>query len=447
MSELHPLRRIRLFILMVCLTLIACLASFPGQALSADPTIIVVGLGESNRIQIEAGKQVHLSDGSIVRSRVSGREIIFTGRRIGRANLRIFGNSQETDRTIYVVDRKVARGIEAMMALLASMRGLKLDVELLPNIVVGGELLRLKDWELISKFASEHDIPWLLKPELSPAIATALSTAMKSQLENAQAQAYPLTIAQQRITLSVPENSSVGNPGLTSQQKKQVGTLGIEVLPVSSVTSLEPLVRTRIVIAEVKKSEARRLGIKPPDAVEAELLPEWKLGLTARIEAMEQVGDGKILAMPNLLCRSGGEAKFLAGGELPIKITTSKTSHVDWRKYGIQLMVKPIADAKGRMKIELLTEISTLDGAVAADGVPGLLINRIETQFNLSGSRTIVLSGLLKREESKSASGLPLLRSLPVLGRLFESRSFSDGLTELIAFVTPEVISPDAEAL
>ena len=441
MSEPRPLRRIGLHLFLFIFL------ALPNFVFGSPADFVVVGLGESRRIEIEAGRQAHLSDGSIVRSRVSGREIIFTGRRIGRANLRIFGGHESADRTIYVVDRKVARGIEDLMRHLKKMRGLYLDENALPALVVSGELLRLQDWDTIAKFAREHDVNWLFKPALSSAMSRALTDAMRAQLENTQAQAYPLSIAEQRITIAIPETPSQGNPGLTPQQKKHIGAMGIEILPVSSVTSLEPLVRTRIVIAEIRKSEARRLGIKPPDSVEAELLPAWKLGLTARIEAMEQVGDGKILAMPNLLCRSGGEAKFLAGGEIPIKIATTKTSHVDWRKYGIQLMVKPIADAKGRMKIELVTEISTLDGAAAADGIPGLLVNRIETQFNLSSSRTIVLSGLLKREESKSASGLPLLRSLPILGRLFESRSFNDGLTELIAFVTPEVISPDSETL
>jgi pilus assembly protein CpaC len=166
--------------------------------------------------------------------------------------------------------------------------------------------------------------------------------------------------------------------------------------------------------------------------------------LTAKIEALESSGDGRILAMPNLLCRSGGEAKFFAGGEIPIKISTLRTSQVEWKKYGIMLHVQPRADRLGRLKFQLSTEISSLDGANKVDTVPGILTNKIDTQFNLKGTQTVVLSGLIKKEESKAVSGVALLNSIPILGRLFESHDFNQNLTELLVFVTPEVYFPNA---
>jgi pilus assembly protein CpaC len=140
------------------------------------------------------------------------------------------------------------------------------------------------------------------------------------------------------------------------------------------------------------------------------------------------------------LCRSGKEAQFLAGGELPIKITAHKRQDVVWKKYGVLLKIKPVADFSGRMSIALETEVSTIDTSNTVDGLPGLLTNRIESHFDLKESRTIALSGLIKHQSGQSSQGLPGLSSVPILGSLFASREFRDDKTELVVFVTPEVV-------
>ena len=92
------------------------------------------------------------------------------------------------------------------------------------------------------------------------------------------------------------------------------------------------------------------------------------------------------------------------------------------------------------MNIALETEVSTLDFAHAVNGVPGLLVNRVSNQFNLKGSETIALSGLLQSEKGRNREGWPLLSRIPILGRLFSSQSYRRSESELIIFVTPKLI-------
>ena len=156
-------------------------------------------------------------------------------------------------------------------------------------------------------------------------------------------------------------------------------------------------------------------------------------------------GAGKVLASPNLLCRSGKEAEFFAGGEFPIKVKSFGSQDVIWKRYGVILKVKPRADAQGQMSIAIQTEVSTLDQSVAVDGVPGILANRIESHFDLRRPRTIALSGLFKHETGNSTSGLPGLARIPILGKLFGSEDWMDHKTELVIFVTPEVLPPEKD--
>lgn len=85
-----------------------------------------------------------------------------------------------------------------------------------------------------------------------------------------------------------------------------------------------------------------------------------------------------------------------------------------------------------------------LDPSHSIDGIPGLLSNRIESHFDLKKSRTIALSGLLKNEWFHNSAGLPWLSQIPILGYLFSSKEYKNNETELVIFVTPEVIQPEA---
>lgn len=422
-------------------------------ALGASAETSIIGLGESVRMEIQSASKIHISDGGIVRARSIGSSIILTGRRTGRTSLRFVSPLMSSardkneapphqDRTIYVTERKVAEAARRFNDYLNLRRGLKLDPAALPQVVVTGELLRIEDWENLVAIAKTHGIAWRLEANTFSSIRRELHRSIDAELKKLAWPGDFLRIDESGIRLT----SGTEGPKHSASQLLAVTSLGLSLETSSTLNELEPMVRTQIVLAEIRRSKRQLLGIRWPQDLTVNTASSFVVSsesLTAKIEALENSGDGRILAMPNLLCRSGGEAKFFAGGEIPIKISNIRTSQVEWKKYGIMLHVQPRADRLGRLKFQLSTEISSLDGANKVDTVPGILTNRIDTQFNLKGTQTVVLSGLIKKEESKAVSGVALLNSIPILGRLFESEDFNQSLTELLVFVTPEVYFPN----
>ena len=128
----------------------------------------------------------------------------------------------------------------------------------------------------------------------------------------------------------------------------------------------------------------------------------------------------------------------MAGGEFPVKFVNYKVKEVIWKKYGIFLKVKPVADSSGRMTIKIETEVSSINQII--DGIPSLLTHRVSSTFDMNESRTIILSGLLKEQSHETSSGLPFLGQLPILGPLFSSQKFLNERTELLVFVKPEIL-------
>ena len=238
---------------------------------------------------------------------------------------------------------------------------------------------------------------------------------------------------------------------------------------------MERMVRMRVRMVEFRKSALGRLGIDWADSTTGptfaaagdaignnlfrpvtegfEGLPNRvqpfstffgiASNITSRINFLAQNGDAVTLAEPVLSAMNGGSASFLAGGEVPYPtISELGQATVEFKEYGIKLDVAPQIDSFGNVRTFVRTEISQLDSAVTVNGAPGLLTRRAETEFNVRSGETIVISGLLSAESSNDVNYIPGIGRLPIIGKLFSSKNQRNSVTELVIFVTPEVVEP-----
>lgn len=163
--------------------------------------------------------------------------------------------------------------------------------------------------------------------------------------------------------------------------------------------------------------------------------------LTSMLNLLVQNGDAVVLAEPRLSCRSGGNARFVAGGELPIPVSGALgTASVGFKEYGIKFDVSPIASESGLIAAKIATEISAVNFEVAVREVPGLTKRRAETDVNLRENETLVIAGLLTEEGARNMDRVAGASELPILGSLFRSRLFRDRQTELVVFITPRFV-------
>ncbi|HRO66493.1 MAG TPA: hypothetical protein PL182_02905 [Pseudobdellovibrionaceae bacterium] len=302
------------------------------------------------------------------------------------------------------------------------------------EVLVSGRLHRLSDYrKIIQSLPDEAE--WTLKARMNGALQEEVSREIQKRLSMAQPPA--LVFGDDVHWLLPPNGASPAVP------QKQIRRLGIRFVTDSESVNTEPVIRVEIAVAEVRRDALKNYGVGLPTTVQATLLPDgsWQKGdLAFSAQAMEKAGHGRLLARPTLLCRSGKEAEFVAGGEFPIKIFNDRVQDVIWKKYGIVVTVKPKADRAGRMSLAVSVEVSSIDDARQVDGIPGLLTNRVASHFDLSRPRVIALSGLIKQEDGTSHQGLLGLSQLPILGALFSSRSWREHRTELVIFVRPEIV-------
>ena len=165
------------------------------------------------------------------------------------------------------------------------------------------------------------------------------------------------------------------------------------------------------------------------------------------IDALESEGLATTLAEPTLTAVSGAAARFHAGGEIPYRVCTRSdtgtTCEIDYKAYGVSLDFTPTVLTEGRISLNIRTEVSEL-GAII-DGLSSVDTRNTQTVVEIPSGGSMALSGLIKDVTTQDLKGTPGLRKLPVLGALFNSRSYQKNQSELVVIVTPYIVNPTSE--
>jgi pilus assembly protein CpaC len=174
------------------------------------------------------------------------------------------------------------------------------------------------------------------------------------------------------------------------------------------------------------------------------------LNLGATIEALEVKGLLQVLSEPNLVTENGKPASFLAGGEFPFPSVSAgggvPVVSIQFREYGVRLIFTPTITPRGTIHLEVAPEVSALDFAdgltISGFSVPALTTRKISTQVELGEGQSFAIGGLLDNRTTDTFEKIPFIGDIPILGKLFQSKSTSKTNTELIVIVTPELVRP-----
>ncbi len=187
--------------------------------------------------------------------------------------------------------------------------------------------------------------------------------------------------------------------------------------------------------------------------------PDLNIGAT--IKALQEKNLLQILAEPTLLALDGKEATFLAGGSFPFPtITTTPTGGatapvvtVQFKPFGVKLDFTPSITAQGSIDLKVAPEVSSLDfaNAVTLQGfvIPALSQRRVETEVILKDGESFAIAGLIDNRVIETMDKVPGLGDVPILGRLFRSRSTQKSNDELLVVVTPhfvKALTPEEKA-
>jgi pilus assembly protein CpaC len=119
---------------------------------------------------------------------------------------------------------------------------------------------------------------------------------------------------------------------------------------------------------------------------------------------------------------------------------------IQFREFGVRLGFLPTITPRGTIEMQVMPEVSALDFTnglnVSGFNVPALTTRKLSTQVELSEGQSFAIGGLLDNRTTETFEKIPFIGDIPILGKLFQSKSASKTNTELIVIVTPELVRP-----
>ena len=171
------------------------------------------------------------------------------------------------------------------------------------------------------------------------------------------------------------------------------------------------------------------------------------------INAIAQDLNSNILSTPSILAMDNELATSIIGQEIPITTGESLGTNnsnpfrtTSRQEVGIKLEVTPQINEGSSVVLKIKIEVSGVAG-VPMSGIDIITNKRaIETTALVDNNQIIVLGGLVDEDTQDSISKVPLLGSIPVFGRLFQSTSSTTVKKNLMVFLRPTIIIDSASA-
>ena len=174
--------------------------------------------------------------------------------------------------------------------------------------------------------------------------------------------------------------------------------------------------------------------------------------IIAQLQLFASDSKTNVLANPILVTSDNKAANISITDEIPIVQEASVpsggaavvTSTVEYRSVGIKLDITPKINSENFINLQISQEISSR-GADVGDQ-PSFNTRQVNTEVVLKDNQVLVMGGLMRTDTLDTVTGVPVLKDLPYIGKLFGSESTSLKKTELMIFITPHVISSSEDS-
>ncbi|MBI9083072.1 MAG: type IV pilus secretin PilQ [Desulfobacterales bacterium] len=162
--------------------------------------------------------------------------------------------------------------------------------------------------------------------------------------------------------------------------------------------------------------------------------------LSVQLSALETEGRLNILSRPSITTLDNQEAIIESGKEIPFQSVDNQNVKIEYKDAVLSLKVKPYVVDNQTLKLEIDTKKDEPDFANTVGGQPTITTRKAKTTVVLFNGQTTVIGGLSERKATDSENGVPFLKDIPLIGRLFKKNIGSNNLDELLIFITPHIL-------
>ncbi|MDC0573966.1 type II secretion system secretin GspD [Luminiphilus sp.] len=158
-----------------------------------------------------------------------------------------------------------------------------------------------------------------------------------------------------------------------------------------------------------------------------------------------------VISTPSVMVLDNHTASIHVGDQQPIRSASTVTTggnvqqSIQYKDTGVKLSVTPSVNDGRLVTLQIDQSITDVGSVDAATGQRSFLERNVSSTVAVRSGESVVLGGLIRDNESKGRSGVPILMDIPVLGSLFSTTSQDNSRTELLIFISPRVVEGENE--
>ncbi len=255
------------------------------------------------------------------------------------------------------------------------------------------------------------------------------------------------------VTIAEVERSNdlnLGISGVTTKAGSTTATTGTTTTNAAGVTSKTSTSTTT--------GRTDTTGVFPGAATARDFIAQLiggtgSVNYAVAINALQSRGDVKVLSLPLIIAQNNQQAVLNVGSKVPfvqvsqtvVNDPTGRVQTVQYQDVGTTLTITPTINTDGYVNLAVIQTSDNLTNNVQFDAQ---IINtrQAQTQVFVRDGQTTVIGGLTDNTTSNSRAGIPILSRIPFIGGLlFGNSQRSKTTSELFLFLTPHIVSSDAD--
>jgi type IV pilus assembly protein PilQ len=170
--------------------------------------------------------------------------------------------------------------------------------------------------------------------------------------------------------------------------------------------------------------------------------------INATLTLSEAEGKVKVVSSPRAVVLNNKSVSLTQSFPVSIKqtVTTATSTTVTPTQMSgqLSLSVTPTVTSDGSVLMQLSLQRDVVNPNPDA---PTVAQRNITTNVLVESGTTLVMGGFYNNEQADTEQGIPFLRKIPIIGWLFGNKSHTESRSELMFFITPQVINPKKAGL
>ncbi len=159
----------------------------------------------------------------------------------------------------------------------------------------------------------------------------------------------------------------------------------------------------------------------------------------AAISAAERRGQVRIISAPKIITQNNREAVIKQGTTFPVQVVANNTITVQFKDAVLELLVTPQITSADTIILDIEINNDSLDFGRSVNGIPSIITQSATTQVLVADGSTTVIGGVFVNTSQLDEQYVPLLHEIPILGYLFKSKNIDTRNEELLIFLTPRI--------